>query len=57
MKTISFKKRFFFNKILHKITIFVWKNVFLKHVFTKEGKVGSKKFQCKMSLKFKNLFK
>ena len=32
-------------------------NVFLKHVFTKEGQVGSKKFQCKMSLKFKNLLK
>ena len=47
----------FFWKILHKITIFVWKNVFLKHVFTKEGQVGSKKFQCKMSLKLKNLLK
>ena len=52
MKTISFKKSFFC-KILHKITIFVWKNVFLKHVFTRKGQVGSKKFQCKMSLKFK----
>ena len=56
MKTISFKI-IFFCKILHKITIFVWKNVFLKHVFTKEGQVGSKKFQFKMSLKFKNLLK
>ena len=27
-------------KILHKITIFVRKNVFLKQVFTKEGQVG-----------------
>jgi hypothetical protein len=29
----------------------------LKQVFTKEGQVGLKNFQYKMSLKFKNLLK